>query len=133
VNRSTYKGCSWGCRPEDSDADIVNCGELQGKGRGEELRGYRKGFYLKDCNEGLYGHFRCDLRHANARRRCGLSVVDLTVVKLRPTPMTHWPSYRYFSAESRVLDGDGGAEAEGGLLWPVTQVEPVPIYVSLLQ
>ena len=67
----------------------MNCGGLRGKGRGEEPRGYRKGFYLKDCNEGLCEHFRCDLRHANARLRCGLSVVDLTVVKLRPTPMTH--------------------------------------------
>ena len=106
---------------------------LRGKGRGEGPRGYRKGFYLKDCNEGLCGHFRCDLRHANARRRCGLSVVGLTVVKLRPSPMTHWPSYHYSLAGSRVLGGDGGVGAEGRLLEPVTQVAPVPIYVSLLQ
>ena len=111
----------------------MDCGGLRGKGRGEEPRGYRKGFYLKDCNEGLCGHFRCDLRHANARRRCGLSVVDLTVVKPRPTPMTHWPSYHYFLAGSRVWGWDGGVGAEGRLLGSVTQVAPVPIYVSLLQ
>ena len=59
-------------------------------------------------------------------------MVDLTVVRFHPTPMTHWPSCHYFSIGSGFLDGDGGVGAEGCLLWPVTQVEPVPICVSLL-
>ena len=119
---------------EDLDADIVNCGGLRGRGREEGPQGYRKGFYLQDCNEGLHGHFRCDLRHANARRRCGLSVVDLTVAKFRPTPMTHWPSCHCFSIEGGSWGGNGVVGVEGHLLWPVIlQVGPAPICVSLLQ
>lgn len=112
----------------------MDCGGLRDKRGREELRGYRKDFYLPDYNEDLCERFRCDLRHMNARQRCGQSVVDLTVVKLRPIPMTHWPSCRDFSIESGFLDEDGDAGAEGRLLWPVTpQVGPVPICVSLLQ
>lgn len=110
----------------------MNCGGLRGKGQGGEVQGYRKDFYLKGCNEGLCERCRCDLRHANARRRCGLSVVDLTIVKYHQTPMTHWPNYHYFLTGSRFLDGDGDVGA-GHLLWPVTQVGPVPICVSLRQ
>jgi hypothetical protein len=113
---------------------MVICGGLRDRGGGEELQGYRKDFYLQDYSEGLWGHFRCDLRRANARRRCGLSVADLTVVKFHPTPMTHWPSCHYFSIGGGFLGGDGGVGAVGRLLWPVTpQVGPVPTCVSLLR
>lgn len=46
--------------------------------------------------------------------------------------MTHWPSGHYFSIGSSFWGGDGDVGAEGRLLWPATQVGPVPIYVSLL-